>query len=148
MLSLFCTIDRVAKCLLTLFVGEDVNHMLYQDLVRPHLDPRSKLIDLFLRGQFLRNRTRFIIGKWQFQAFRKGTELSWMNEVAFGPRPSKRQWCANSFPKISLILRPRGFPRKRIELFRWSGCFRYANSVVCAPKHREIHNVLSVNDQC
>ena len=39
---------------------------------------------------------------------------------------------------------PRGFPRKRIELFRNSGCFRYAISVVCAVEHREIHNVLSV----
>ena len=47
-------------------------------------------------------------------------------------------------PKLSLILRPRVFPRKRIELFRYSGCLRNAITVVCALEHREIHNVLSV----
>ena len=36
------------------------------------------------------------------------------------------------------------FPRKRIELFRYSGCLRNAITVVCALEHREIHNVLSV----
>ena len=47
-------------------------------------------------------------------------------------------------PKISLILRPREFPRKRIELFRNSGCLRNAITVVSAMEHREIHNFLSV----
>ena len=37
-----------------------------------------------------------------------------------------------------------GFPTKRIELFRCCGCLRNAISMVCAVKHREIHNVLSV----
>ena len=46
--------------------------------------------------------------------------------------------------KISLIIRPRGLPRKRIELFRWSGCFKYAISVVCAVEHKLINKVLSV----
>ena len=46
--------------------------------------------------------------------------------------------------KISLILRPRGFTWKRIDLSRWSGCLKNAISVVSAVEHREIHNVLSV----
>ena len=46
--------------------------------------------------------------------------------------------------QTSLILRPRGFTKKKIDLFRNSRGLRNAITVVCAVEHKEIHNFLSV----
>ena len=157
MLNLLCTTERVTKCLLELLMGRwsrspfwrlakfcrslmNVNHMLCKDFVLAHLDPRSKVICSW-GDNILVTAQDFIIGERQYKTLNKGTELSWMNEVAFRPWLQRRQWCLNSFRKISLILRLRGLPRSRSELLRSPGSHRDVFTVICVVEQRDLGSV-------
>ena len=88
----------------------NIHQMLEQDFVVAHFDPWSKkicswVVKFFVTGQ------DYLIWKRQHQTLRKGTELTWMNEVAFRPWPQRRQWCLNSLPKNKLYLEASWSPK-------------------------------------
>ena len=161
MLSLFCTTDRVAKCLLTLFVWEGVAGLL-SDASRKSAVAfwisticctktswgltLTHAVKWSVPEETISSQPHNISSSENCNSRRSGKGLScrgWM-KLHFGRGRKGGNGASIRSQKEALSWGLVGVHGRESNCLDDLGCFRYAISVVCAVEHREIHNVLSL----